>query len=434
MTESFPPSEFASSRRICFVEPEREYTELDVSQRSLALSTVLTRHSITRAAVLSTDPFHLVRALWACNLTGADLYIVNPEVPSAYVDQLISMRSIQLKIGESDELVVSAHPQQSTAGVFLMTSGTTGAPKIVEHSMASLLPRKHPSSPSASSSVDRWLLTYQATGFAGLQVILTAVLTGAALVVPSKRTPIGFHEAAVRHQPTHISGTTTFWRTFLLQLRPGELKRVRQATLGGEPVDQAILDALARALPKARISHTYASTETGVVYAVHDGRAGFPKSWLDDNSRNVGIRIRDGHLEVLSPRRMRGYSATLSATPVPFTWITTHDQCEIRGDRVVIVGRQDAVISVAGTKVDPFVVLEAILKAEQVVDARVYGVSSPICGNLVAADVVLLEGEDEDQARAAILERCTAFLTPPQIPRIINFLSAIEARPSGKRT
>jgi len=51
---------------------------------------------------------------------------------------------------------------------------------------------------------------------------------------------------------------------------------VRQITIGGEAVDQVTLDQLRAAFPGARISQIYASTEAGALFAVRDGRAGFP--------------------------------------------------------------------------------------------------------------------------------------------------------------
>src|SRR5690606_190223 len=120
--------------------------------------------------------------------------------------------------------------------------------------------------------------------FAGVQVMLTAVQTRGAVVVPAERTPPAFLEAASTARVTSISGTPTFWRSLLVVARPGELV-LRQVTLGGEAVDQTILDRLKRVFPDARITHTYASTEAGLVYAVHDGVAGFPSAWLDDPRR-----------------------------------------------------------------------------------------------------------------------------------------------------
>ena len=133
-------------------------------------------------------------------------------------------------------------------------------------------------------------------------------------MVPEQRTPAGFYEAARRHRVTQISATPTFWRSFLMVPSPGR-SQLRQITLGGEAADQATLDRLKAAFPEARITHIYASTEAGVVYAVHDGREGFPSAWLEQPGQGVELRIRDGFLQIKTANAMRGY-VTESAQPL----------------------------------------------------------------------------------------------------------------------
>jgi acyl-coenzyme A synthetase/AMP-(fatty) acid ligase len=313
-------------------------------------------------------------------------------------------------------------------GIHLMTSGSTGTPKIVTHSVQSLLARVR----AASSTGERWLLTYQPTGFAGLQVTLSSILGGGTLVVPLERTPQGFLRAAREAGVTHISGTPTFWRSMMMLVQPGELS-LQQVTLGGEGVDQATLDRLRRMFPAARITHTYASTEAGVVVVVHDGKAGFPAEWLESAPGRAELRIRDGYLHVRSPSLMKAYS---NVEPQPLDadgWLVTSDRCEIADDRVRILGRDDAMINVAGSKVYPPSVEALLLALPEVAEARVYGVPSPIAGALVAADVVLATGVERAQARSAIMDACRRELAPYQVPRSLKFVDAIGTAPSGKR-
>ena len=81
-----------------------------------------------------------------------------------------------------------------------------------------------------------------------------------------------------------------------------------QITLGGEAVDQDLLDRLHAAFPHARLTHIYASTEMGVCFSVRDGKAGFPADYLSDRSLPCQLRIAsDGELEIRSKRAMVGY-------------------------------------------------------------------------------------------------------------------------------
>ena len=72
---------------------------------------------------------------------------------------------------------------------------------------------------------------------------------------------------------THVSGTPTLWRALLVALgSKAATLPLRQITLGGEAVDQAILDRLANLYPGASITHIYAidkhSTSRGTQQAI----------------------------------------------------------------------------------------------------------------------------------------------------------------------
>ena len=100
-------------------------------------------------------------------------------------------------------------------------------------------------------------------------------------------------------------------------LAPGALPRPRerrgrlpleQVTLGGEPVDQAILTRLTEMFPAARVSWIYASSEAGATIAVHDGRAGFPRAVARARGRpgRATLTVDDGELLIASPKRGEG--------------------------------------------------------------------------------------------------------------------------------
>ena len=99
---------------------------------------------------------------------------------------------------------------------------------------------------------------------------------------------------------THISGTPSHWRKVLMSSEGGRIDP-DHVRLSGEIADDAVLGALRALYPRARIEHAYASTEAGVVFAVDDGRAGFPASWLDSDGA-VQMRVVDGSLRVRSDR------------------------------------------------------------------------------------------------------------------------------------
>src|SRR5262249_399996 len=152
-------------------------------------------------------------------------------------------------------------PDRSSSHIFIMSSGTTRSPKIARHTPENLFATHRMTETSTRA---RWLLTFPPTSFAGMQVIFSAILGAADLAVAPSLTIAAFAEAAQEHSVTHISGTPTFWRSFLLLTPSRSALNLQQITLGGEAVDQSTLDRLRAAFPTARITHIYASTEAGV--------------------------------------------------------------------------------------------------------------------------------------------------------------------------
>jgi acyl-coenzyme A synthetase/AMP-(fatty) acid ligase len=404
--------------------------------RSLAdrLYRTLHQNAIDRVLVCSDNPVDILRAIDACNRKGCDLWIAHTTTAPAYLEKIQEQFAIQLVIAGEDRLVAGAiQVAERPAGfINLMTSGTTGLPKVASHTLETLIGRIRGQAGIAANQEGRWLLTYQPTAFAGLQVILTAVHSGGVIVAPPRRTIADFYEAACRYGVTRISGTPTFWRSFLLVAKPGTLS-LRQVTLGGEAIDQPTLDRVKAAFPQARVTHIYASTEAGVIFAVHDGLEGFPSDWLDRAVQGVQIRIRNGAIEVKTRHAMRRY---VSETPQPLTedgWIVTSDLAEISPDRVRILGRQDSIINVGGAKVYPQAVESFLLGIDGVTEARVSGIPNPITGYLVGAEVVLAKGLEVASARARILNRCREGLASYQVPRILKVVDSVRAQASGKK-
>jgi len=314
--------------------------------------------------------------------------------------------------------------------LFLETSGTTGTPKRVRHRLDRLLGRI-PANPAPDAV---WLLSYDPCGFAGLQVILTALRGGGTLVAAPGADLGTLADLAVRHGVTHASGTPSFWRGLLLT---GAAPPLRAITLGGEAADQPLLDALTRRFPGARLRHIYASTEAGALFAVSDGREGFPARWLDTGVDGVDLRIRDGVLDVRSPRSGHVLSASGGeADPIRRNadtdgWLSTGDLVEIRDGRVLFRGRNDLVVNVAGTKVIPEEVERHLLAVPGVQDAAVTAIDSPITGKLLLAMVAA--PEMEETAIRALLREALSHLPAAARPRRIQLVDRIDLLPSGKK-
>ena len=309
----------------------------------------------------------------------------------------------------------------------LPTSGTSGPPKLVVHTLRTLM------GANAAAPAQHWATFYDIRRYGGLQIFLRALSGSGSLSLDGGGESVSsllarFGAAGI----THISGTPSHWRKVLMS-REGRLIDPDYVRLSGEIADDAVLDALRALYPRARIEHAYASTEAGVAFAVDDGRAGFPASWLDREG-DVRMKVVDGSLRVRSDRcalRFLGADALPIADKDGF--VDTGDIVDRRGDRLYFVGRRSGIINVGGEKVHPEQV-EAALNAHPAVRAsRAFARNSPIMGALVYAEVVLRDGTRADAAaEREILAACGTRLAPYMVPAGLRFVADLPVTDGGK--
>lgn len=401
--------------------------------RASVLRTTLQQFAGARVAMLGERADRVLAAMLACQELGCELLLLRESIPLDS-DRWRAL-SVSAVLGQGGMAAATGVAPARVDGfsILIATSGTTGVPKVARHRVGSLIGRIR--APKNAADGIRWLLTYHPASFAGIQVLLTALTTGGELLATGRASVGAFAALALAYKPTHVSGTPTFWRGFLLALgaRADEVP-IAFATLGGEAVDQGTLDRIAQAFPGVAISHIYASTEAGALFAVRDGKAGFPAAWLASGVDGVSLRIVDGMFEVASPRAMDRYVSPGSTSPVGDDgWLRTGDLVEVEHDRVVFRGRADATINVGGSKVSPETVESVLLELTDIVDVRAFGVRNPITGQVVGVEVVSAAGLEPAAVKLRLLAHARARLAAAYVPRVVKFSDAIEASPTGKK-
>ena len=314
----------------------------------------------------------------------------------------------------------------------MLTSGTSGRPKLVAHTLDALTGAMGVAPPGPTPKI--WATFYDIRRYGGLQILLRAIFGGTDLVLSSEGEPIGDHLHRLgREGVTSISGTPSHWRRVLMSQERGAFSPT-YIRLSGEIADQVVLDGLRAAYPDAAIGHAYASTEAGVGFTVDDGQEGFPASFIDDPTLGVALKIEDDTLRIRSRGAASRYLGS-AAAPLADAhgFIDTGDLVERRGERFVFIGRRGGIINVGGLKVNPEEVEAAINSHDSVRMSLVQARRNPLTGAIVVADIVLRDhAEDGETMRDEILALCRGRLDRHKVPALLRFVPSIPLTEAGK--
>jgi acyl-CoA synthetase (AMP-forming)/AMP-acid ligase II len=417
----------------CIKEPTETFRG-----RSLLIS--CDRQLPAALALLQLDG--IARRLLLCpsDLTAEHLA---PILAEAEVDAIVTDGTGPAAVPPDGYPVIRCHPSLAatepgvardvTTEWVLFTSGTTGRPKLVVHTLASLTGPLNDGLVVPNDAV--WSTFYDIRRYGGLQILLRALLGGGSIMLSQagERLPDMLARAG-RSGVTHMSGTPSHWRRALMS-PAHERMSPRYVRLSGEVADQAILDALAAAYPNAAVAHAFASTEAGVGFDVCDGRAGFPIDLIGDTRGAAELRVADGSLRIRSTRTASRYLGGNGSLCDADGFVDTGDLVEPRGDRYYFVGRREGIINVGGQKVHPEEVEAVINQHPAVRMARVKGRRSPITGAIVVAEVVLRTTGTPamfDAVRAEILEECARVLPAHKIPTTLREVASLDVTAAGK--
>ncbi|HEY2246401.1 MAG TPA: class I adenylate-forming enzyme family protein [Bradyrhizobium sp.] len=370
------------------------------------------------------NPDHLTALV-----SDADIDTVVTDQPGRWTDKGIPL------VVTAGLPVTPARPAQTERATewLMLTSGTSGVPKIVGHTLEGLSGAIVAEGP-ARGTPPVWATFYDIRRYGGLQIFLRAIIGGGSMVLSDHGETLANHVARLHARGvTHMSGTPSHWRKLLMSGSAASFSP-RYVRLSGEIADQAVLDGLAQAFPNASVGHAYASTEAGVGFAVNDGREGFPASLIGVNRDGVEMQVVDGSLRIRSRRAAHAYVGKAAAALADADgFVDTGDMVELRGDRYYFVGRRGGIINIGGLKVHPEEIEAVINRHAAVRMSRAKSRRSPITGAIVVADVILADSADRAKdIREEILSDCRASLASHKVPAVIRFVEALDVTPAGK--
>ena len=399
------------------------------SQLTAALALIELDGVARRIVILPPDvePDHLDAVIAAVE---ADAAVIDDGTTAAPVLALPLRVACTVAIAPMQESL----PARLATEWLLMTSGTTGKPKLAVHDLAALTASIIV--PSAADGAAVWGTFYDIRRYGGLQIFLRAVLGGASLVLSKAGEPVADHLARLaQHGVTHLSGTPSQWRRALMSPAIRDIAP-RYVRLSGEIADQAILDALRAMFPHATVGHAYASTEAGVAFDVNDGLAGFPAAYVGALRNGVEMKVVDGSLRIRSPGAASRYAGGARLADAD-GFVDTGDTVELRGERYYFAGRNGGIINIGGLKVHPEEIEAVINRHPSVRMSLVRRKQSPVTGSIVVADVVLKpdakgEGALQTALQDDILKLCREKLPRHKVPAAITFVPALNVAATGK--
>lgn len=307
--------------------------------------------------------------------------------------------------------------QHSSSEITIFTSGTTGQPKKVVHTVASLT-RNVRIGEKYKGQI--WAYAYNPTHMAGLQVFFQAFENLNTLVNVFNKQRNDIYGLIAEHGITHISATPTFYRMLLPFER--EYKSVVRVTLGGEKSDQHLYDSIRTMFPVAKINNVYASTEAGSLFAAKG------ECFMIPGELRGKFKVIDE--ELLIHKSLLGKSDSFR---LDGDYYHSGDLIEWKDKEqglFLFKSRKNELINVGGYKVNPGEVENVLLAMNGIKQAIVYGKANSVLGNILCADIQLEEGShlSDIEIRMALHSQLQDF----KIPRRIKFVEQMQLTRTGK--
>lgn len=309
----------------------------------------------------------------------------------------------------------------------LLSSGTSGRPKLVAHDGKLFLKRFSNVQPHCK----KVLQFYEWDHVAGLDVALRSYYSRTQLFFPKVRTP---HEvlAAIEENGINVLPCTpTFLR--LLQIEKTydrfDLSSLEIISFGSEAMPAKLLVDLKTALPHVEFRQQYGMTEIGGAITQSLSSPDKENIFLDPKD----YKIIEDVLWLKKPPSLLGYLNDNSLEIVD-GWMNTNDLAFLNEDQSLrIEGRKSSVINVGGEKVIPAEIEKVLLEIPEIVDCVIKSEPHPILGSVLTAELCLSENMTSREILGVIRKYTSKLLPKWKIPVSVSIVDAINMTQRGKR-
>jgi long-chain acyl-CoA synthetase len=336
---------------------------------------------------------------------------------------------------------VTARPDEPA--MFLYTSGSTGTPKGVVLSHQSHIWVVETRLEAQDITSQRFLVAAPLYHMNALAVSALACAGHATIVLLPQFTAPAYIEAIARHRCTFLTAVPPMIAMMLREhalMARTDLSSVQFVRMGSAPVSQSLMQALHRALPQAKVTNAYGTTEAGpVVFGPHPRGFPQPETSVGYPHPKVAVRLVDGgnraatqgELEMKCPAMMLGYHKRPDL-PTPITadgFYRTGDVFRRDADGFhYFLGRTDDMFVSGGENIYPGDVERMLERHPAVAQASVVPIDDDIKGTKPVAFIIAKGAVDADEIKRFALANAPAY----QHPRFVWFVDRLPLSTTNK--
>lgn len=334
------------------------------------------------------------------------------------------------------------------AALILLTSGTSGTPKGVVHTLRSLQARlalnlAHIGPADLAVGLNVLPLHF---GHGLIGNCLTVLAAGGRLVLHPEPGIDGLArlgEIIDTFDVTFLSSVPAMWRVVLKTSPPPRRRTLRRVHVGSAPLSAELWSAICDWCGIRRVLNMYGMTEAANWIAGHSAENGPPADGLVGRPWGGAVRVRtesgailergSGEILLASPTLMSGYLDHRKPEQLlPGGWFYTGDIGEISGaGEIRLLGRVREDVNRGGIKIY-CAEIDLLLERHPLVrEACAFPLEDAVHGEIVGVAVVPESGQKIDLA--ALRKWCSEHIRREAVPDRFFVLDALPSTERGKR-